>query len=86
MPEERNPYEDRPQCIGFSTTISAPHMHAMTLSMLEEYLIPGSKVVDIGCGSGYLTVCLAKMIERGEVYGVDHIEELINQAVENIRK
>jgi len=26
------------------------------------------------------------MISHGKVYGVDHIEELINQAVDNIRK
>jgi protein-L-isoaspartate(D-aspartate) O-methyltransferase len=86
MPEESEPYEDRPQRIGFNTTISAPHMHVMTLGLLEPWLKPGMKVLDVGCGSGYLTVCMAKMIERGKVYGVDHIEELINQAVENIMK
>ena len=86
VPSESHAYEDRPQRIGFNTTVSAPHMHAMTLCFLEDYLHPGQSVLDIGCGSGYLTVCLAKMIGRGKVYGVDHIEELINQAVDNIRK
>jgi len=86
IPDESNPYEDRPQRIGFNTTISAPHMHAMTLSILEPWLVPGARVLDVGCGSGYLTVCMAKMIGRGKVYGIDHIEELINQAIDNIRK
>ena len=86
MPAESTPYEDRPQKIGFNTTISAPHMHAMTLKMLEERLKPGIKVLDVGCGSGYLTVCLGKMIQRGTVLGVDHIEELINQACDNVLK
>lgn len=84
MPIEARPYEDRPQRIGYSTTISAPHMHAYTLKWLEPYLKPGIRVLDVGCGSGYLTLCLAKMINSGQVFGLDHIEELINQAVENI--
>ena len=86
MPVESTPYEDRPQKIGFNTTISAPHMHAMTLKILEEHLKPGAKVLDVGCGSGYLTVCMGKMIGRGKVVGIDHIEELINQASDNVLK
>jgi protein-L-isoaspartate(D-aspartate) O-methyltransferase len=35
--------------------ISAPHMHANAASALEEYARPGAKVLDVGCGSGYLT-------------------------------
>lgn len=86
MPGESTPYEDRPQKIGFNTTISAPHMHAMTLRILEEHLRPGAKVLDVGCGSGYLTVCMGKMIGSGKVFGIDHIEELINQASDNVLK
>ena len=84
MPIECDPYADSPQRIGFNTTISAPHMHAYTLNWLEQYCVPGSTILDVGCGSGYLTVCLAKLIGTGKVFGVDHIEELINQAMENI--
>jgi protein-L-isoaspartate(D-aspartate) O-methyltransferase len=59
-------------------------MHAHTLRLLEDYLKPGIKVLDVGSGSGYLTLCLAKMIGSGSVFGLDHIEELINIAIENI--
>jgi protein-L-isoaspartate(D-aspartate) O-methyltransferase len=86
MPAECDPYADNPQRIGFNTTISAPHMHGLTLIMLESKLQPGIKVLDVGCGSGYLTLCLAKMIGRGLVIGLDHIEELVNQASWNICK
>ena len=44
----------RPQGIEYGATISAPHMHAMALEYLKEYLKPGNKVLDVGSGSGYL--------------------------------
>ena len=30
-------------------------MHANAATALEEYAKPGAKVLDVGCGSGYLT-------------------------------
>ena len=84
VPADGSPYEDKPQRIGFNTTISAPHMHAYTLVWLEKYLTPGICILDVGSGSGYLTLCLAKMIGRGKVFGIDHIEKLTTQALKNI--
>ncbi len=37
-------YEDFPQRIGWQATISAPSMHAICLSHLEEHLKPGNAV------------------------------------------
>lgn len=31
----RNPYVDAPQTIGYQATISAPHMHACALELLQ---------------------------------------------------
>ncbi|ETS84215.1 hypothetical protein PFICI_02240 [Pestalotiopsis fici W106-1] len=36
----RLPYEDSPQSIGHSATISAPHMHANAVESLLKYIVP----------------------------------------------
>ncbi|OMP86026.1 Protein-L-isoaspartate(D-aspartate) O-methyltransferase [Diplodia seriata] len=80
-------YEDSPQPIGHSATISAPHMHASACESLLEYLNPGAKVLDIGSGSGYLSHVLAELVKpNGTVIGVDHIQELVDLAKANTVK
>lgn len=83
----RTPYDDSPFHIGYNATISAPHMHAIALEALEDKLVDGAKVLDVGSGSGYLTACMAHMVApTGTVYGLEHIEELVAQSIANIRK
>ncbi|EFO23289.1 protein-L-isoaspartate O-methyltransferase [Loa loa] len=83
----QNPYQDCPQQIGYNATISAPHMHALALELLKGHLRDGNTVLDIGSGSGYLTVCMALMVgERGRVIGIDHIKELVDLSINNINK
>jgi len=80
-------YQDAPQRIGFNITISAPHMHAHALELLKDHLKPGCRALDVGSGSGYLSVCMAHLVgEEGRVVGIDHIPELVNQSVENIKR
>lgn len=57
-----NPYMDSPQGIGFGVTISAPHMHAHALELLKDQLTTGTRALDVGSGSGYLTACMAVML------------------------
>ena len=57
VPPGAKPYEDAPQGIGHNVTISAPHMHAMCLESLSAHLKPGNRALDVGSGTGYLTVC-----------------------------
>jgi protein-L-isoaspartate(D-aspartate) O-methyltransferase len=38
-------------------------MHANAASALEEYATPGAKVLDVGCGSGYLTAVPSSLLE-----------------------
>ena len=43
--------------------------------------------MDVGSGSGYLTVCFAKMVgPTGKVVGIDHIKELVNWSESNVKK
>jgi len=80
-------YQDSPQRIGWNITISAPHMHAHALSLLSEHLKPGMRGLDVGSGSGYLTVCMALMVGgQGRVVGIDHIQPLVDSSIANIRK
>ncbi|KAF2500578.1 protein-L-isoaspartate O-methyltransferase [Lophium mytilinum] len=80
-------YEDSPQYIGHAATISAPHMHASAAESLLAHLTPGSRVLDIGSGSGYLTAVLAHLVgPSGSVVGIDHIQPLVDLADANMRK
>uniref|UniRef100_A0A8C4WZI6 protein-L-isoaspartate(D-aspartate) O-methyltransferase n=1 Tax=Eptatretus burgeri TaxID=7764 RepID=A0A8C4WZI6_EPTBU len=77
-------YEDLPQPIGYFATISAPHMHAHALELLKEHLQEGASALDVGCGSGYLSACFARMVgKRGMVIGIDHIFQLVDDAICN---
>ncbi|XP_034244862.1 protein-L-isoaspartate(D-aspartate) O-methyltransferase [Thrips palmi] len=80
-----NPYMDAPQGIGYGVTISAPHMHAYALEQLKDHLREGNKALDVGSGSGYLTVCMTLLVgERGRVVGIDHIPELVEFSRKNV--
>jgi protein-L-isoaspartate(D-aspartate) O-methyltransferase len=80
-------YTDMPRPIGWGTTISAPHMHALTLEKLKDHLKPGAKCLDIGTGSGYIAACFAEMVGKlGKVYMIDHIQDIIDFALSNIKK
>ena len=79
------PLKDRPESIGFGATISAPHMHIRALNMLYPSLKPGSKALDIGCGSGYLVGCMALLVGlEGRVIGIEYVPELCEKAKENL--
>jgi len=83
----QSPYMDCPQGIGFGVTISAPHMHAFALEALKDHLLKGTKALDVGSGSGYLTVCMAQMLgEKGRAVGVDHIKGLVDMAIANVQQ
>jgi len=94
---DQSPYMDTPQPIGSGQTISAPHMHAHALEEMLPYLVDKQdlKILDVGCGSGYLTACLGRwvhakqgepMLNSGKVYGIDIYPELVEMTQENLEK
>lgn len=87
VPEGSLPYVDSPMRIGYNATISAPHMHAACLELLEEHLQPGMHALDVGSGTGYLTACFSLMVgPQGCAIGVEHIAELAASSIENIKQ
>ncbi|MFW5704744.1 MAG: protein-L-isoaspartate O-methyltransferase [Nanoarchaeota archaeon] len=78
-------YYDVPLPIGHGQTISQPYTVAFMLDKLE--IKPGMKILDVGSGSGWTTALLANIVgERGEVIGVEILDELVNIGQKNLKK
>ena len=55
--------------------------------MLEPYVVPGSRVADIGCGMGYFTVELARSVgPAGNVQAVDMQPQQLRVAERRCRR
>jgi ribosomal protein L11 methyltransferase len=54
----------------------------MSLILLEEFIKPGEAVLDIGCGSGILSIAAHKL-GAGGVYGVDIDPSAVKNAQKN---
>jgi protein-L-isoaspartate(D-aspartate) O-methyltransferase len=75
-------YEDAPLPIEAEQTISQPYIVAM---MLEAARIePGSRVLEIGAGSGYAAAVLAQL--AGVVLAIERHEELCTLASERLQR
>jgi len=70
-------YEDTALPIGHGQTISQPYVVArMTAALLESG--PLNRVLEVGTGSGYQAAIMARL--AGEVYSVERIQPLLDQA------
>jgi len=74
-------YADTPLPIGFGQTISAPHMVAIMTEALE--VERSSKILEVGCGSGYQAAVLSKMVDD-VVYSIERLSELAASAERNL--
>ncbi|ADL07673.1 50S ribosomal protein L11 methyltransferase [Thermosediminibacter oceani] len=58
---------------------------AMCLELLEKYIEGGETVIDVGCGSGILSIAAAKL-GAGKVLAIDKDEVAVKVARENIKR
>jgi protein-L-isoaspartate(D-aspartate) O-methyltransferase len=75
-------YDDGPLGIGEGQTISQPYIVAFMTETAQ--IMPGSKVLEIGTGSGYQTAVLSRL--AGEVYSIEIIESLAKTASEQLQR
>jgi protein-L-isoaspartate(D-aspartate) O-methyltransferase len=76
--EQGRAYADRPLPIGHQQTISQPYIVALMTELVRPE--PGTKVLEIGTGSGYQAAVLAEC--AGAVYTIEIVPELGRQAAE----
>src|SRR4029077_784195 len=84
VPIELRPYAyaNRPLPIGFNKTISQPFIVGLMTDLLE--ISADNTVLEIGTGLGYQTAILAQLAR--EVYSIEIIEELGQQAKQRLRR
>lgn len=69
-------YADQPLPVGFNQTISQPYIVAFMTEALQ--LEPGSKVLEVGTGSGYQAAILAELCDS--VFSIEIMDELGQRA------
>ncbi len=80
----RRAYHDEALMIPGDQTISAPHIHAVILSLLD--LKPGDKFLEVGSGSGILLAYARELIgRRGKVVGIELNEDAYNFSKNNLK-
>ena len=58
---------------------------SLTVQLMEKYLNPDDSILDVGCGSGILSIIAAKL-GAGRILGIDIDEEAIAASRENAAK
>ena len=84
VPEEVRPqaYDDRALSIGRGQTISQPYIVALMTEQAQ--ITPGSKVLEVGTGSGYQAAVLAEL--GATVFTIEIVPELAARAAETLHR
>ena len=80
--ERAHAYEDRPLPIGEGQTISQPYIVALMTQLAA--VGPGSKVLEVGTGSGYQAAVLAAC--GAEVYSIEIVDALAKRAQHDLAR
>jgi protein-L-isoaspartate(D-aspartate) O-methyltransferase len=77
-------YSDGPLPIGNGQTISQPYV----VGLMTERLQPQrrSRILEIGTGSGYQTAILAYLANRGQVFTIERLPDLLVESEERFRR
>lgn len=75
-------YQNNALPIDCNQTISQPYTVAFMTEKLQ--VIPGTKILEVGTGSGYQAAILEEM--GAEVYSIERIEDLYTKALNTLRK
>ena len=77
-------YNDAPLPIGNGQTISQPYVVALMTERLQPQR--RSRILEIGTGSGYQTAILAYLANRGTVFTMERLPDLLVEAEERFRR
>jgi protein-L-isoaspartate(D-aspartate) O-methyltransferase len=80
--ERADAYDDGPLPIGHGQTISQPYIVALMTA--EARPKSEHRVLEIGTGSGYQAAVLAELVK--EVYTIELVSELANEATERLKR
>jgi len=56
----------------------------LEIELINAFLVPSARVLDVGCGNGHTTSHIAPMVR--EIVGIDFSEKMINGAIEESHK
>ena len=74
------PYTNKPLPIGNGEVMTSPSTHALILEILEDPISKSKKVLDLGCGLGFLSQCFGLMNPDCHIIAVDIHKDLIQKA------
>ena len=77
-------YVDTPLEIGHGQTISAPHMVAIMLELLD--IREDDRILEIGGGLGYHAAVASRIAGKGRVYSMEIIPELAEEASVRLKR
>jgi len=79
-------YWDGERCYGYGGYRYDGRWRVVAEAMTRHYrLVPGMRILDVGCGKGFLLYEFAKLLPGAELAGVDVSEYAIAHAKDEVR-